>query len=53
MGVVGALPDDLASSLQASVKASEPSNPAIKQYFASGKRIDGVAIMHLDHLRVS
>jgi hypothetical protein len=37
LDVIRALPDEMASSLRASVKFAEPSNTAIKQHFASGK----------------
>ena len=33
LGVVGALAEELASGLQASIKGAEPSNAAIKQHF--------------------
>jgi Siphovirus Gp157 len=51
LDVVRALPDEMASSLRASVKF-EPSNTAIKQHFASGKMIEGVEVKRLYHLRV-
>jgi hypothetical protein len=53
MQVFLALPDELASSLQSTVRATEPANSAIKQYFASGKTIDGVEVKRLSHLRLS
>jgi hypothetical protein len=51
--VIGALPDEVAASLRASVKFTEPSNTAIKQHFASGKTIEGVEVKRLHHLRMA
>jgi hypothetical protein len=51
--VIRALPDEMASSLRASVKFAEPSNIAIKQHFASGKTVEGVEVKRLYHLRVA
>jgi hypothetical protein len=51
--VIRALPDEMASSLRASVKFTEPSTTAIKQHFASGKTIEGVEVKRLYHLRVA
>ena len=51
--VVRALPDEMASSLRASVKFSEPSNTAIKQRFAIGKTVEGVEVKRLYHLRIA
>jgi hypothetical protein len=48
-----ALPEELAASLQASVSSAEPMNQAIKQCFASGRTIDGVAVKRLYHLRTA
>jgi hypothetical protein len=53
LDVVRALPDEMASSLRASVRFAEPSNTAIKQHFASGKTIEGVEVKRLYHLRVA
>jgi Siphovirus Gp157 len=53
LDVIRALPDEMASSLRASVKFAEPSNTAIKQRFASGKMIEGVEVKRLYHLRVA
>jgi hypothetical protein len=53
LDVIRALPDEMASSLQASVKFAEPSNAAIKQHFATGKMIEGVEVRRLYHLRVA
>jgi hypothetical protein len=50
--VVRALPDEMASSLRASVKHTEPSSTAIKQRFASGKTVEGIDVKRLYHLRV-
>jgi Siphovirus Gp157 len=52
LDVVRALPDEMASSLRASVKFAEPSNTAIKQHFASGKTVEGVEVKRLYHLRM-
>jgi hypothetical protein len=52
LDVIRALPDEMASSLRASVKFTEPSNTAIKQHFASGKMIEGVEVKRLYHLRI-
>ncbi|HTF68148.1 MAG TPA: siphovirus Gp157 family protein [Edaphobacter sp.] len=51
--VIGALPEGMASGLQAAVKATEPSNAAIKQHFASGKMIEGVEVRRHYHLRIA
>ena len=51
--VIRALPDEMASSLRASVKFAEPSDTAIKQHFASGKTVEGVEVKRLYHLRVA
>jgi len=51
--VIRALPDEMASSLRASVKFSEPSNAAIKQHFASGKTVEGVEVKRHHHLRIA
>ena len=51
--VVRALPDELASSLRASVKFSEPSSTAIKQHFAIGKTVEGVEVKRIYHLRIA
>jgi hypothetical protein len=48
-----ALPEELAASLQAAVSGAEPMNQAIKQYFASGRTIDGVVVKRLYHLRTA
>jgi hypothetical protein len=48
-----ALPDDLAATLQASVRNTEPLNSAIKQHFAEGKKVEGVEVKRLFHLRAS
>jgi hypothetical protein len=53
LDVIRALPDEMASSLRASVKFTEPSNTAIKQHFASGKMIEGVEVKRLYHLRAA
>jgi hypothetical protein len=53
LDVLRALPEEVASSLRASVKFAEPSNTAIKQRFASGKMIEGVEVKRLHHLRVA
>ena len=53
LDVIRALPDEMASSLRASVKFTEPSNIAIKQHFASGKTVQGVEVRRLYHLRVA
>jgi hypothetical protein len=53
MKVFLALPEELAASLQASVSGAEPMNQAIKQCFASGRTIDGVAVKRLYHLRTA
>jgi len=53
LDVVWALPDEMASSLRASVKSAEPSNTAIKQRFASGKTVEGVEVKRLYHLRMA
>jgi Siphovirus Gp157 len=53
LNVIRALPDEMASSLRASVKFAEPSNTAIKQYFASGKMVEGVEVKRLYHLRMA
>jgi hypothetical protein len=53
LNVVRALPDEMASSLRASVKFAEPSNTAIKQHFASGKTVEGVEVKRLYHLRIA
>jgi Siphovirus Gp157 len=53
LDVIRALPDEMASSLRASVKFTDPSNTAIKQYFASGKAIEGVEVKRLYHLRIA
>jgi Siphovirus Gp157 len=53
LDVIRALPDEMASSLRASVKFTEPSNTAIKQHFASGKTIEGVEVKRLYHLRTA
>jgi hypothetical protein len=53
LDVIRALPDEMASSLRASVKFAEPSNTAIKQHFASGKVIEGVEVKRLSHLRIA
>jgi hypothetical protein len=53
LDVIRALPDEMASSLRASVKFAEPSNTAIKQHFASGKVIEGVEVKRLYHLRIA
>jgi Siphovirus Gp157 len=50
--VIRALPEGMASGLQAAVKATEPSNTAIKQHFAGGKMIEGVEVKRLYHLRL-
>jgi hypothetical protein len=53
LDVIRALPDEMASSLRASVKFAEPSNTAIKQHFASGKTVEGVKVKRLYHLRMA
>ena len=53
LDVIRALPDEMASSLRASVKFAEPSNTAIRQHFASGKTVEGVEVKRLYHLRVA
>jgi hypothetical protein len=53
LDVIRALPDEMVSSLRASVKFAEPSNIAIKQHFASGKTVEGVEVKRLYHLRVA
>jgi hypothetical protein len=53
LNVIRALPDEMASSLRASVKFAEPSNTAIKQHFASGKMVEGVEVKRLYHLRMA
>jgi hypothetical protein len=53
MKVFLALPDELAAALQAAVGGAEPMNQAIKQYFASGRTIDGVVVRRLCHLRTA
>jgi Siphovirus Gp157 len=51
--VIRALPDEMASSLRASVKFAEPSNVAIKEHFASGKTVEGVEVKRHYHLRIA
>jgi hypothetical protein len=53
LDVIRALPDEMASSLRASVKFAEPSNTAIKQHFASGKAVEGVEVKRHYHLRIA
>ena len=53
LDVIRALPDEMASSLRASVRFTEPSNIAIKQHFASGKTVEGVEVKRLYHLRIA
>ena len=53
MKVFFALPEELAAALQATVSGAEPMNQAIKQYFASGRTIDGVVVKRLHHLRTA
>jgi hypothetical protein len=53
MKVFLALPEELAAALQASVSGAEPINQAIKEYFASGRTIDGVVVKRLYHLRTA
>jgi hypothetical protein len=53
MKVFLALPQQLATTLQASVSSAEPMNQAIKQCFASGRTIDGVVVKRLYHLRIA
>jgi hypothetical protein len=53
LDVIRALPEGMASGLQAAVKATEPSSTAIKQHFASGKAIEGVEVKRLYHLRTA
>jgi hypothetical protein len=48
-----ALPEELAAALQASVSGAEPMNQAMKEYFASGKTLDGVVVKRLYHLRTA
>jgi Siphovirus Gp157 len=52
LDVIRALPDEMASSLRASVKLAEPSNIAIKQHLVSGKTVEGVEVKRLYHLRI-
>jgi hypothetical protein len=52
LDVIRALPDEMASSLRASVKSAAPSNTAIKQHFASGKTVECVEVKRQYHLRV-
>jgi hypothetical protein len=52
LDVVRALPDEMASSLRASVKFAKPSNTAIKQHFAGSKVIEGVEVKRHYHLRI-
>lgn len=51
--IFGALTEDLAASLRAAVKKTEPSSTAIKERVASGRTIEGVEVKRLCHLRVS
>ena len=53
MKVFRALPEELAAALQATVSGAEPMNQAIKQCFASGRAIDGVAVKRLYRLRTA
>jgi hypothetical protein len=53
MKVFLALPEELAAALQAAVSNAEPMNQVIKQYFASGRTIDGVVVRRLYHLRTA
>jgi hypothetical protein len=53
LDLIRALPDEMASSLRASVKFAEPSNTAIKQQFASGKTVEGVEVKRHYHLRIA
>jgi hypothetical protein len=53
MKVFLALPEELAVSLQAALSGAEPMNQVIKQYFASGRTIDGVVVRRLYHLRTA
>jgi hypothetical protein len=50
--VIRALPEGMASGLQAAVNATEPSKTAIKLHFASGKMVEGVDVKRLYHLRI-
>ena len=53
LDVIRAPPAEMASSLRASVKFTEPSNTAIKQHFTSGKTVESVEVKRLYHLRVA
>ena len=53
IGIVAALPEELAASAQASVKCAEPSNVAIRQHIENGKFLDGVEVKRLYHLRMA
>jgi hypothetical protein len=53
MGVIAALPEEIATGLQRSVKSTEPSNTAIKQRVAGGLKVDGAEVKRFYHLRIA
>jgi hypothetical protein len=53
LDLVRALPDEMASGLQAALNATEPSNTGIKLRFSSGKMVEGVEVKRFYHLRMA